>query len=281
MAEYTVRKIPFFDPVKIAISGQAFRFKILDEDHVELVAMGRYLQIAKLDEDSFAFSAKGSDFDKIWAPYFHLDFDYQAAVDSIDEDDKYLRSAAEFSRGIRILRQDSWETLISFIISQRRSIPSIMTSVERLCEFTGHEAKMPKHLDRPFVKPSKEVYYAFPARDEMADMSLEDIQGLGVGYRADYIRSAIDYDPDLKAWENLSDDDLYAALTGLRGVGKKVADCVMLFAFARFGRFPVDVWMQRIQDNYYNGSFDISRYPDTAGIMQQFMFFYERMNKII
>ena len=280
MAEHTVRTISFFDPVKIAISGQAFRFKILDDSHVEVVAFGRYLQIASLGNDSYAFSCSEKEFKKIWEPYFHLDFDYQAAVDSIDEDDEYLRAAADFSRGIRILRQDSWETLISFIISQRRSIPSIMTSVERLCEFTGIEAKMPKSLGKPFVKPSKEVFYSFPCRNEMSSMSLEDIAGLGVGYRADYIRSAVDFDPDLKAWEEYSNEELYDALLSLRGVGKKVADCVMLFAFARFARFPVDVWMQRIQDKYYGGSFDISGYPDTAGIMQQFMFFYERMNKI-
>ena len=280
MADLTVRTIPFFDPEKIAISGQAFRFKILEDNHVELVAFGRYLQIASLGNDRFGFSCSESDFKDIWEPYFHLDFDYQAAADSIDEDDTYLTAAADFSHGIRILRQDPWETLISFIISQRRSIPSIMTSVERLCDFTGIKAIMPDQLEDPFIRPSKEVFYAFPSRDEMVSMSLEDISALGVGYRADYIRSAVDFAPDLKAWEDYSDEELYAALLSLRGVGKKVADCVMLFAFARYGRFPVDVWMQRIQDKYYGGSFDTSGYPDTAGIMQQFMFFYERMNKI-
>ena len=101
-----------------------------------------------------------------------------------------------------------------------------------------------------------------------------------MGYRAPYIARAAEefcsgkLDPD--ALSALSDDALYKALTAMYGVGTKVANCVMLFAFARTGRFPVDVWIQRIEDRYYNGHFDCTPYPDTAGIMQQFMFYYER-----
>lgn len=280
MADLTIEKIPCFDPAKIAMSGQAFRFNVIDDFHTELVAYGRYLQIAKLDEDRFAFSCTGSDFEKIWRSYFHLDYDYASLLASIPSEDRYLKAASYFSYGIRILRQEHFETLISFIISQRRSIPSIMTSVERLCSFTGREALMPDLSGDIFVKPVKGKYYAFPTSREMSSMSLTDIASLGVGYRADYIESAVRNNPDLDSWDNLSDEDLYSELLSLRGVGKKVADCVMLFSYARHGRFPVDVWMQRIQDKYYGGSFDTTDYPDTAGIIQQFMFFYERNRNI-
>lgn len=280
MADYKTLDINCFDPAKIAKSGQAFRFTVIDDDHTELVAFGRYLQIARIGKNRLAFSCSGSEFNRIWKDYFHLDYDYSSLMSKIPEDDRYLKAAADFSSGIRILRQDNFETLISFIISQRRSIPSIMTSVERLASFCGHEALMPDYLGDPFVRPVKDIYYAFPTADEMSSMSLEDITSLGVGYRASYIESAVRTDPDLNAWDKLSDEDLFNALTSLRGVGKKVADCVMLFAYGRYGRFPVDVWMQRIQDRYYGGRFDISPYPDTAGIIQQFMFFYERNRTI-
>lgn len=274
-----IRKLDFFNMHKIADSGQAFRIRDIDGTHTELVAFGRYLQVADLEDGSFAFSCSEKDFEQIWSQYFDLGRDYTAAAASVDPSDTYLRDAAAFSEGIRILKQEPFETVISYIISQRRSIPSITTSVERISALCGKKIKAPK-LSSPFVKPLNEEYFAFPSPAELASLSLEQIEGTGVGYRAPYITQAaagfasglIDTD-SLAA---LDDDDLYKALTAMYGVGTKVANCVMLFAFARTSRFPVDVWIQRIVDRYYGGSFDCSGYPDTAGIMQQFMFYYER-----
>ena len=153
------------------------------------------------------------------------------------------------------------------------------TSVERISELCGRAIPAPV-LSDPFVKPSKDVFHAFPAPSELASLPFDRLQDTGVGYRAPYIAQAAagfaDDMLDPSSLEQLSDDELYKALTAMYGVGTKVANCVMLFAFARTGRFPVDVWIQRIMDRYYGGSFDTSPYPDTAGIMQQFMFFYER-----
>ena len=275
----TVRKIEYFSLHKIADSGQAFRIRMIDPMHCELVAFGRYLQIADLGDGSYAFSCSDKEFDSVWYSYFDLGRDYSAIEQSIDPADRYLAAAADFGRNIRILKQDIFETVISYIISQRRSIPSITTSVTRISELCGKKIKAPK-LVRPFVKPSQDVFYAFPTPSELAGLPFEKLQDTGVGYRAPYIAQAAagfaDGMLDASSLEHLSDEDLYNALTAMYGVGTKVANCVMLFAFARTGRFPVDVWIQRIMDRYYGGSFDTSPYPDTAGIMQQFMFYYER-----
>lgn len=273
------RKIDYFDMHKIADSGQAFRIHDIDETHTELVAFGKYLQVADLGNGLFAFSCSEKEFAQIWSDYFDLGRDYKAAVASIDPDDGYLLDAAVFSSGIRILKQDIFETTISYIISQRRSIPSIMTSVERISALCGKKITAPS-LKAPFVKPLKKEYYSFPSPSELASLGLEKIEGTGVGYRAPYIAQAATgfndgmLDPDSLA--SLDDEALYKALTAMYGVGTKVANCVMLFAFARTSRFPIDVWIQRIVDRYYGGSFDCSKYPETAGIMQQFMFYYER-----
>lgn len=273
------RKIGFFDMHKIADSGQAFRIRDIDETHTELVAFGRYLQVADLGDNEFAFSCSEKEFSQIWASFFDLDRDYEKAVSSIEPEDKYLKEAAVFSRGIRILKQDIFETVISYIISQRRSIPSITTSVERISALCGKKIAAPD-LKAPFVKPLKKEYYAFPSPSELASLSLEQIEATGVGYRAPYIAQAAagfnDGLLDPGSLTLLDDEALYKALTAMYGVGTKVANCVMLFAFARTSRFPVDVWIQRIVDRYYGGSFDCSKYPETAGIMQQFMFYYER-----
>ncbi len=273
------RRIDFFDMHKIADSGQAFRIRDIDGTHTELVAFGRYLQVADLGNSEFAFSCDEKDFISIWKDYFDLGRDYVSIARSVDSKDKYLKEAAGFSTGIRILKQEPFETTISYIISQRRSIPSITTSVERISALCGKKIPAPK-LKAPFVKPLKDEYYAFPSPAELSSLSPKDIEGTGVGYRAPYIVQAAEgfndglLDP--KALSKLDDEALYKALMAMFGVGTKVANCVMLFAYARTARFPVDVWIQRIVDRYYNGCFDCSKYPETAGIMQQFMFYYER-----
>ena len=275
-----ITSIDFFDPHKIADSGQAFRIHSIDDTHTETVAHGKYLQIAKLEDNTFAFSCTEEEFDKIWAPYFDLDTDYIKAVEESDKKDSYLQDAISYGYGIRILRQDVFEATISYIISQRRSIPSITTCVDRLSELKGKKIKLPP-LGEPFVKPLKKEYYSFPTVKELKGISAEELNGIGAGYRTPYILSATEDFASGKLvpleMHSYDDDRLYEVLTSMFGVGTKVANCIMLFAFHRTGRFPVDVWVQRIQDKYYKGCFDCSRYPDTAGIMQQFMFFYERL----
>ena len=228
---------------------------------------------------TFAFSCDEAEFEQIWNPYFDLGRDYINVVNSINKKDKYLIEASEFGRGIRILKQDVFETTISYIISQRRSIPSITTSVERISKLCGRKIKAPK-LDKPFVNPLASEYYAFPTPEELNALPFAELENTGIGYRAPYIaRAAEEFCSgkiDACALAQLSDEDLYKALTSMYGIGTKVANCIMLFAFARTGRFPVDVWIKRIEDKYYNGCFDCTPYPDTAGIMQQFMFYYER-----
>ena len=274
--------IDFFDPIKIADSGQAFRIHPIDDTHTELVAFGRYLQIASLGTNEYAFSCTEKEFKDIWFDYFDLDTDYEAVVKSIHEDDEFLTQAALFGHGIRILKQEVFETVISYIISQRRSIPSITTCVDRLSELAGTKIKIPK-IEEPFVKPLKKSYYAFPEISQLSKLSADQLNGIGAGYRTAYIISAAeDFSTgklDAESLKKLNDDELYEALINMYGVGKKVANCIMLFAFHRVGRFPVDVWIKRIEDTYYNGHFETEEYPGISGILQQFMFYFIRKNQ--
>ncbi len=271
--------ISFFDPAKIADSGQAFRIHVIDDTHTELVAHGRYLQIASLGNDEYAFSCDEKEFNDIWYDYFDLSSDYTKAVEDTDKDDEFLQNSITYGYGIRILKQDVFETVISYIISQRRSIPSITTCVDRLSELCGGKIKVPK-LTEPFVKPLKTTYYSFPTVKQASKLKADELNNIGAGYRTAYILSAIeDFNSGKLTPEGLAalnDDELYDALTSMYGVGTKVANCVMLFGFHRVGRFPIDVWIKRIEDKYYGGHFDAEKYPATAGILQQFMFYYIR-----
>lgn len=280
-----IKEIKFFSPSKIAESGQAFRINIIDDTRTELTALGHYLQIADMGNNRYAFSCSEKEFNDIWFDYFDLGRNYEEIISKVSDDD-YLLSSIEYGYGIRILKQESFETLLSYIISQRRSIPSIKTSVEKMCRTFGHKISLDsianelQKPDTPFIRPLKDEYYSFPSPEDLSKAVLEDFSNLGTGYRAAYLSSAV-HDVlsgkiDLESLSSVSDEELFSVLTSMYGVGKKVADCTMLFGFGRTGRFPIDVWMQRILDKYYNGKFDTSPYPDTAGIMQQFMFFYER-----
>lgn len=279
MAVMHKEHIEFFDPLKIADSGQAFRIHPIDDTHTELVAMGRYLQVVTLGNGDYLFSCSDEEFKDIWSGYFDLSVDYTKAVSRADINDEFLQDSIRCGYGIRILKQEVFETVISYIISQRRSIPSITTCVDRFSELAGTVITLPE-LKAPFVNPLKDRYYAFPTAEQASNITSEELNNIGAGYRTSYILSAVN---DFKsgklvpeAMAGLNDDELYSVLTGMYGVGTKVANCVMLFGFHRTGRFPVDVWIKRIEDRYYGGHFDAERYPETAGILQQFMFYYIR-----
>ncbi len=260
------RRINNFNLRQIADSGQCFRMVMLDDAHARLVAFGRALDITDNVDGPFDFSCTEEEYESVWSDYFDLDEDYAGFISSIDPEDGFLTRAAEHGSGIRILRQEPFETLISFIISQRKNIPAIQSSVEKLCRTCGE-------------KIGDEIY-AFPKPSDIAMLSSAELEGCSLGYRAPYVREAArrvsSGEISLEALMDLSDDKLFDELMSFYGVGRKIANCVMLFAYHRIGAFPVDVWIQRIEDEYYGGRFPVEKYQGFAGVMQQYMFFYGR-----
>ncbi|MCQ2482892.1 MAG: DNA-3-methyladenine glycosylase 2 family protein [Clostridia bacterium] len=281
-----ITQIKYMNLRKIAESGQCFRMHMTDDTHAELVAYNRYLQIAELEDNNYAFSCSEKEFKTIWAEYFDLSGDYEGTIRKIRPDDAFLTEAAQYSYGIRILKQEHFETLISYIISQRKSIPSIMTSVERIAEQYGNIITIDNEVfeNHIFAKPLKKKYYSFPNPQELDKADITALRRLGVGYRAEYIYDAVKRINtnmlNLTELEKCDDSSLYERLLDIHGVGKKVANCVMLYSYARTKRFPIDVWIQRILDKYYDGSFDENIYGDSNGILQQLMFYFERTKGI-
>lgn len=251
------------DISKIADSGQTFRMEDISDasgDRFRCIALDKICTVGNgiidcTEED-----------ESFWKDYFDLDTDYESMTDHIDPDDAYLCGCAEYGRGIRILRQDPWEMLITFIISQRRSIPSIKTCVERLCSRYG------KLID--------EDTYAFPTPDELSEAGLEDLSDCGLGYRSEYVylacRDVCSGALDLETLKSMPDSIVFERLLALRGVGPKVANCVCLFGFHRISAFPVDVWIDRVLKEHYPCGFPMDRYNGYAGVMQQYMFYAAR-----
>lgn len=245
-----------FDFVQLKDSGQAFRMM----DDGVCIAMNK---LCKVSGKIIECPDKDNEF---WTNYFDLKTNYGHFIDAIDKKDKFLSQAADFGYGIRILRQDPWEMLITYIISQRRSIPSIKTCVERLCKSYG--------------KKLSGGYYSFPSPKELSKATMDELLAAGLGYRAEYVylatKAVASGEFRLEDLHNLNYEELVESLKSLRGVGDKVANCVALFGYHRIEAFPIDVWIARTVDQHYGGHFPLEKYEGFAGVMQQYMFYFAR-----
>lgn len=258
------------DLTAIADSGQCFRWKRLGAGY-RVIAFGRVLHVSEDKINNAVFlDCTDTEFNEVWRNYLDLETDYSSIIKQIPDSDLYLKAAADCGSGIRILRQDPWETLITFIISQRKNIPAIKQAVEKICVAAG------KHIG----KEGEEDLYAFPSPAELASLSLDDLTRCSLGYRAKYIQANADAfangGASTETMSHLTDDELFSTLCSFYGVGKKVALCTMLFGFHRMDSFPVDVWMNRVAENRYAGEIPMERYSPWGGVMQQYMFAYER-----
>lgn len=270
------RVITHLDLSQIAASGQCFTWRRWDAPEglkrYTISALGRVLAAEQAGEQ-FSFSCCEEEFESVWRGYLNLDADYGAVIRSIDPGDAFLTAAASYGGGIRILRQDLWEVMVSFLISQNNNITRITRSIEGLCTRFGSALDAPNGWEG--------AYHAFPRPDQLATSTALDFEALGLGYRAKYLAElARCMDGDgltalLAELEGADDNGARAALMSLYGIGKKVADCVCLFGLHRIDAFPVDTHIKKILDAHYPTGFPLSRYRGALGILQQYLFYYD------
>jgi N-glycosylase/DNA lyase len=252
-----------FDPWVIMESGQCFRMVPLAGGACEAVAFGEAVRLTRAAGGGIALDCDRAAFDRLWRAYFDLDTDYAAMLAAAPAGDGFLARALTAAHGLRILRQDPWETLCGFILSQRKNLKAIRTGMEALCEACG----------APVLGTARR---AFPTPHRLAAMDEPALRALGLGYRAPYLldaaRRVADGRLNLDLLAALPDGLLQAALLTVSGVGVKVADCVMLFAYHRLSRAPVDVWIRRVIDCAYGGVSPYEGYGPFAGVYQQYQF---------
>ena len=249
--------VDFFDLGRMADSGQCFRWEKIGENQYRIPAFGRLLTVAQPKPDMIRADCSSSEWEQVWAPYFDMDTDYNVIVRDIDPRDAYLQAAAEASHGMRILRQELWEIVVSFIISQNNNIPRIRRIIQRLCGAFG----------------------GFPKAEGIASAGEDTLRDLGLGYRAKYLWEAAgrflrDERDKPCGHRGYAQERLY--FQSYNGIGAKVADCICLFGLGCKEAFPIDTWIRRIINDYYEGRFPIERYSSSAGVLQQYMFYYER-----
>jgi N-glycosylase/DNA lyase len=246
--------------------GQAFRWVKEKDGSYSGVVKGVYLNIKKIGDDTFILKDTAKqDFDNIWRKYFDFDKDYVKICNTLKEDE-LLSSTIDEYYGIRILNQDSWEALCSFVISQQNNIKRIKGIIERLC--------------RKYGKEVKKGYYSFPSAEELSKLTVEDFEALGTGYRAKYLerlaKSVSNGEIDLEKIKTLSLEEARKELLNIYGVGIKVANCALLFGFGFYDAFPIDVWMKRVMEYYPNGL--PKCFDGIGGIAQQYLFHWARNN---
>jgi len=269
--EIEINGISDFDLVRIFECGQCFRWNVDEYGIYSGVAFGRAAQVRK-ESESIYITGSAEDFETIWRDYFDLDRDY-SEIRKILCVDEFMENATEYGKGIRILKQDKWETLCSFIISQCNNIPRIKKIVATLCREFG---------DR--VEFDDIVHYTFPSAQRLANLDETALGSLRCGYRAEYIigaaRAVANGELDLDELSGKPSEEARYELKKLKGVGDKVADCVLLFGLHMLDAFPLDVWMKRAVAQHYGKSFDPRIFSPYAGVAQQYIFYYTRSNSI-
>ena len=260
-----------FDLDRIHRSGQCFRWQRLPDGTFRIPAGDRCLYIGSRGDGDYILDCSEAEFDAFWKAYFDLDEDYAAIRARIDPDtDPFLAQAAESGRGIRILRQDPWETLVSFIISQNRNIPAIRRSVELLCAAAGQERRDSRG----------ETYHAFPSPEKILRLGGRGLAECRLGYRDSYVlaaaQAAVGGALSFGKMAALDDEAVIGELTKLYGVGVKVASCAALFGLHRVNVFPVDTWMKKALKNEYPNGYPVEKYRPYNGVFQQYIFFRYR-----
>ncbi|WP_338660930.1 DNA-3-methyladenine glycosylase family protein [Paraclostridium sordellii] len=268
-----------FDPKHIFECGQCFRWKNQGDGSYTGVAKGRVINVSREGDTIYLKNTNLEDFNNIWKDYFDLDTDYSKIKNKLRNMDEYLEKATEFGWGIRLLRQDPWEMIISFIISSNNRIPMIQKAIKNLSREYGTYIGSYEGED----------YYDFPTPQQLSEASIEEIRACSTGFRDKYIKSTteevIKNNDDVYSYRNLSTEDCIKELLKFNGIGPKVGDCIALFGMQKYDTFPVDVWVKRVMQEFYVEDdmslpkirkYAINKFGDLSGFAQQYLFYYAR-----
>lgn len=281
-----LKDIQAFELDHIFECGQCFRWnKQEDGSYIGVIKDG-VMQVKKQNSSNeIVIQGKcNGDIKEMANKYFDLETSYEAIKNKLSKIDDYLKTSIEFGNGIRILNQDLWETIISFIISANNNIPRIKGIIERISQAYGKE-----------ITYQGKKYYTFPSPEQLSKATVQDLRKLGLGFRDqrvyDTTKLILNGEINLEELKTEETEKLREKLLTLPGVGPKVADCIMLFGMHRFEVFPIDVWVRRVMNELYIKQEDENKvnkkeieklaqekYSDLAGLAQQYLFYWKRAN---
>ena len=282
--KYILENVTSFEPKHIFECGQCFRWDEEQDGSYTGIVKNNVINVKKVD-NSIAFESLGADnLEELVIDYFDLNRDYEKIKDELSKIDEYLANSIKYGSGIRILNQDLWETIISFIISANNNIPRIKGIINRISQKYGTE-----------IEWKGKKYYTFPTVENLAKATVEDLRSLGLGFRDIRVYNTthkiLEKQVDLeKLHQEVDTKKVRDTLLTLDGVGSKVADCILLFStLKRFDVFPIDVWVRRVMNELYIKKEDETKvnkkdieklakekYGNLEGIAQQYLFYWKR-----
>ena len=272
MKAMTEKTLNYFDISQICNSGQCFRMSQKGEDTYSVIAGERYLEVRQSGNQCTLYCDE-AEYENYWKHYFDLDTDYEDYQKCISQRDRYLLSASEFGSGIRILHQDLWEMIVSFLISQQNNIVRIRRCIQNISE---------KYGDRK-QDADGNIYNTFPKPEALACLDEDELKACNLGYRSKYVvrtsKSVVNGDISLDEIRQMPYKKAKEELLKLFGVGEKVADCICLFALHHLQAFPVDTHINQALKQHYPKGFPKRRYKGFEGVMQQYIFYYELLGK--
>lgn len=270
MGKYIVEKVKDFNLDHIFDCGQCFRWERQKDGSYTGIAFGRVVNLRILHSgDLIIDNCTEEEFEQIWKPYLDLDRDYGQIKEILTRDDAVMRQAVDRGQGIRILKQDLWETIVSFIISQNNNIPRIKGCIENLSTLFG----------QPAGEYEGRAYFSVPGPERMASLTAEELAPVRLGYRTKYLIETAKMVCD----KGLPEDE--EQLSALCGVGPKVANCILLFGMGRYDSFPIDVWMAKVMNQLYGidegdhnrmAAYAREHFGELGGFAQQYLFYYIR-----
>lgn len=282
--QYILKDAKSFELKDIFDCGQCFRWnKEIDGSYTGVFG-NNVLNVSKQGKDVIFKGICEENIETTCKKYFDLDRNYEEIKEKLSKIDEHMKKSIEYGSGIRILNQDLWETIISFIISANNNIPRIKGIIERISKKYGNE-----------IIYNGKSYYTFPTVEQLSNVTVEDLRSLGLGFRDirvyETTHMILDKKVDLKELEQEKDfNKVRETLLTLSGVGPKVADCILLFStLKRWEAFPIDVWVRRVMNELYIQNEDETKvnktqiekiakekFGDLAGIAQQYLFYWKR-----
>lgn len=282
--KYIIKNCNTFELKDIFECGQCFRFNKQEDESYTGVVGNNVINVKKIDNEIHIKSVGQDNLEELVVNYFDLNRNYEQIKDKLSKIDENMQKSISYGKGIRILNQDLWETIISFIISANNNIPRIKGIIDRMSERYG----------KKIIFEGKE-YYTFPTIDELSKASIEDLRALGLGFRDvrvyETTKMIKNKEVDLEQLKNEKDfNKVRNTLLTLPGVGPKVADCILLFStLKRWEAFPIDVWVRRVMNELYIKNPDetkvkkeeiekiaYEKFGNLAGIAQQYLFYWKR-----
>lgn len=281
---YILTDVSSFEPKHIFDCGQCFRWNEQEDESYTGIVQNHMINVKKENDNIIFTGICDGDIKEICTNYFDLNRDYEKIKNRLSKVDDYLKESISYGKGIRILNQDLWETIMSFIISANNNIPRIKGIIERLSKKYGNKMEWRGN-----------EYYTFPTKEQLSKASLQDLRDLGLGFRDKYIvqttKKIVSGEINLQELHQEKDTKkVRELLLSLSGVGPKVADCILLFStLKRFDVFPIDVWVRRVMNDLYIQDEDENRvnkreieklarqkYGNLEGIAQQYLFYWRR-----